>query len=48
VWGTIEFALCPEEGRTEKENFQLIVEYLVTVKWTGYDHDHGENHAMKK
>jgi hypothetical protein len=24
--GTIEFALCAEEGRTEKENFQLIVE----------------------
>jgi hypothetical protein len=26
AWGTIEFALCAEEGRTEKENFQLIVE----------------------
>jgi hypothetical protein len=26
AWGMIEFALCVEEGRTEKENLQLIVE----------------------
>jgi hypothetical protein len=26
AWGTIEFALCAEEGRTEKENLLLIVE----------------------
>jgi hypothetical protein len=26
AWGTIEFALCAEEGRIEKENLLLIVE----------------------
>jgi hypothetical protein len=31
AWGTIEFALCAEEGRTKKENLLLIVE--LKRKW---------------